>query len=486
MKKNIIKVAGLFFALVFTVSCDESFLNFPPEGKLPDEEFFVTEAHAEQAVNAAYAHMRTWSQVAFPMYAVQEMPSDNALKGSAVGDAAFLNNYVYFTVTPNESQVSHYWSSRYKGVNLCNQVIGKIEFTSTPEAKKERLIAEAKFLRACYYFDLVRAYGDIPLVTSIDDAVAQASERASKAKVFLLITSDLSDAAAVLPVEHDASNRGRATKGAAQTLLAKVNLYVENWAEAASLTDAVIASGQYQLMDDFWGMFRIAGENCAESVFEVQCPYDPGDWNLTNCQHAEPQGPRGDYGWGFNVPTDDLAEAYDAAGDTIRKNATIIYFGHNTPNGERITGIGLNEMEGVSVPRYNGKVYSTKEERTELGRWCSWGANIRVLRYAEVLLINAEAKARGGDIPGAAASLNQVRERAGLPGISNPTVDQIINERRLELAMEGDRFFDLVRTGQAATKLASYGFTSGKNEVFPIPQNIIDMTNGTITQNLGY
>ncbi len=486
MKKNRLKFAIIAFATILTVSCNESFLNFPPEGKLPEEEFFTTEAHAEQAVNAAYAHMRTWSQVAFPLYAIQEMPSDNALKGSAVGDAAFLNDYVYFTVTPNEGQLNGYWASRYKGVNLCNQVLFKIDNTSAPEAKKARLIAEAKFLRAYYYFDLVRAFGDIPLVINLDEAVAQASVRVAKAEVYSQIVVDLKDAISGLPVVYDPLNKGRATKGAAQSLLAKVDLYLQNWSEAAALTDEVISSGQYQLMDDFWGMFRIAGENCKESVFEIQCPYDPGDWDLTNCQNAEPQGPRGDYGWGFNVPTNNLAEAFDLAGDTIRKNATIIYYGKKTPNGDVITGIGLNEMEGVAVPRYNGKVYSTQKEREDLGWWCSWGANVRVIRYAEVLLINAEAKARVGNASGAAASLNQVRKRAGLPVIASPTVDQIINERRLELAMEGDRFFDLVRTGQAAAKLASKGFKAGKNEVFPIPQDIIDMTNGSVSQNPGY
>lgn len=486
MKNNIIKTILLAFAVSFATSCSESFLDFAPEGKLPEAEFFVTEAHADQAVVAAYAHMRTWSQVAFALYAIQEMPSDNALKGSVVGDAAFLNDYVYFNVTPNEGQVNDYWASRYKGVNLCNQVIGKIDQTTTPEAKKERLLAEVKFLRAYYYFDLVRAFGDIPLVVSLDDAVGQASVRAPKEEVYNQIVADLTDAVAGLPVAHDAQNTGRATKGAAQALLAKVHLYLENWAEAASLTDQVIASGQYQLMSNFWEIFRIAGENNDESVFEIQCPYDPGDWNLTNCQNAEPQGPRGDYGWGFNVPTDDLANAYDAAGDTIRKNATIIYYGKATPSGDVISGIGPNEMEGVVIPRYNGKVYSTMQERDELGWWCSWGANVRVLRYAEVLLINAEAKARSGNAGGAAAPLNLVRERAGLLAIANPTVEQIINERRLELAMEGDRFFDLVRTGQAASRLASFGFKPGKNEVFPVPQNIIDMTNGTITQNPGY
>ncbi len=482
--KRIFKIQSLILLILLSAACSDEFLNFEPEGKLPEGEFFVTEAHAEQAVNAIYAHMRTWDQVAFSFYAIQEMPSDNSIKGSAVGDAAFLNDYVFFNVTPNEGALNGYWSSRYKGVNLSNQVLGKIDNTSAGEAKKARLIAEAKFLRAFYYFDLVRAFGDIPLVISLDAAVEQASVRAPKADVYNQIVEDLTDAIKDLPVTHDASNLGRASKGAAQTLLAKVYLYLEKWDEAATLTDQVIASGVYRLIDDYWEMFRISHENCAESVFEIQAPYDPGDWDLTNIQHAEPQGPRGDYGWGFNAPTDDLAAAFDAAGDTKRKKTTIIYYGEHAPNGDLIEGIGLNEMEGVTVPRYNGKVYSTLQERDELGWWSSWGQNVRILRYAEVLLINAEAKVRKGG--GAAGPLNQVRSRAGLPAINNPTLTDVLNERRLELAMEGDRFFDMVRTGIAATKLRSNGFVQGKHEVFPIPQDIIDLTNGSITQNPGY
>lgn len=486
MKAQLYSIIALLSLALLFPSCSKDFLEFDPEGKLPEEEFFVTEEHADQAVNAAYAHLRTWNQVAFAFYAIQEMPSDNAIKGSVVGDAAFMNDYVNLTVVPNEGQLGGYWSSRYKGVNLCNQVIDNIDETSTPEEKKVRLLAEVKFLRAFYYFDLVRAYGDIPLVTTTESAAGQAGVRAPKQEVYDQIIADLLEAEQGLPVSYPASEHGRATKGAAQTLLAKVYLYQENWSEAARLTDEVIATGPYELMDDFWGMFRVENENCIESVFEIQAPYDPADWNLTNCQYAEPQGPRDVYGWGFNAPTDNLAAAFDEAGDTLRKNATIIYFGKVTPNGDRIEGIGINQMEGVEVPRYNGKAYSTQDERDELGQWSSWGQNVRAIRYAETLLINAEAHVRQGNISEGAESLNEVRDRAHLDPITNPTVEDVLKERRLELAMEGDRFFDLVRTEKAATVLAYKGFITGIHEVFPIPQDIIDMTDGTIVQNFGY
>jgi len=486
MKKNILNGNILALIMLFTVSCSDKYLNFEPEGKLPEEGFFITEVHAEQAVNAIYAHMRTWGQVAFPLIALQEMSSDNALKGSAVGDASYLNDFVYFKVLPTNKEVSEYWSFRYKGVKLSTEVIDNIDKTSTEETKKIRLTAEAKFLRAYFYFDLVRAFGDIPLVISSKDAVVQSSIRAPKAEVFAQIKKDLTEAIQGLPKVYDPINVGRVTKGAAQTLLAKVYVYEKDWSKAVSLTNEVITSGVYALMPDFWKMFRIESDNCAEFVFEIVTPYDPGDWSLTNCQYADVQSVRGEIGWGFNAPTDNLASAFDAAGDSIRKNATIIYYGKTTPDGDTIKGIGINEMEGVDIPRYNGKVYSTIKERNDLGQWSNWGQNIRVIRYAEVLLLNAEAKLKSGDLGGAAAALNTVRTRVGLPAIVSPTVEQIWNERRLELAMENDRFFDLVRTGLAPSVLSLRGFVTGRNEVFPIPQDIIDMTNGTITQNQGY
>ena len=164
---------------------------------------------------------------------------------------------------------------------------------------------------------------------------------------------------------------------------------------------------------------------------------------------------------------------------------TILYKDDVTEDGDKIEGVNAGELEGVNKPRYNGKSYVPRNRQIN-GVNEGSEQNIRVLRYAEVLLIDAEAKVRKGDIGGAATSLNLVRERVGLDPIDAPTLQDIWNERRLELAMEGDRFFDLVRTGQAATVLGPQGFVAGKNEVFPIPQVMIDVTNNALQQNNGY
>ena len=181
------------------------------------------------------------------------------------------------------------------------------------------------------------------------------------------------------------------------------------------------------------------------------------------------------------MPEDRLADAFDAAGDEVRKKVTILYLGDQTEDGDVIAGTDV--MEGVDIPRYNGKVYvPTRIDRTS-GPYGS-DQNVRILRFADILLINAEAAFHaGGD---AATPLNRVRARANLDPIAAPTLDDIWSERRLELAGEQDRYWDLLRTGQAATVLAVDGFQSGKHELYPIPQTEIDLSGGQLMQNPGW
>lgn len=480
MKANkwiyILMVLGLFS----TSSCKD-YLEFPPEGSIPAESFFVTEDHAVQSVNSIYAHLRGWEMVAFAYIIMQEVPSDNSQKGSAVGDASFINDYDNFTYTPNQFVVKDYWSGRYRGVNLCNQSISNIPGITMNESLKTRLIAEAKFLRALIYFDLVRAYGDVPTPTKVPVG-PEINFRTPKDEVYGLIEADLLDAMSILPDSYDNANKGRATSGAAKGILAKVYLYMGRFADAERLAGEIVSSGMYSLIQNYYDVFRVPAENGPESLFEIQAQQVEGNDGVSFCQHAEVQSVRGQWGWGFNIPTDDLAAAFGAAGDTERKAATILYKGDVTEDGDLIEGV--TSLEGVSTPRYNGKAYYPPSYQV-VGPYGS-GQNIRVLRYAEILLIQAEAMIRNGNTSGAATALNQVRSRAGLPAISSPTLNDVWNERRLELAMEGDRFFDLVRTGQAATVLAGKGFTANKNELFPVPQELIDLSEGLLTQNPGY
>ncbi|MBN9296711.1 MAG: RagB/SusD family nutrient uptake outer membrane protein [Filimonas sp.] len=484
MKKFIIHSTYLVLLSTLLFSC-KKYLDNNTEGKIPPSQFFKTADDAKQSVVAIYAKMRKWEMLAFAYVILQDITSDQSIKGGTQGDASFINDYDRFAFTSTEGQINDYWIGRYQLINLCNQAISNIPGITMDEALKARLVAEAKFARATFYFDLVRAYGDVPMPTSVDNAASAALIRTPKDQVYAQIVKDLQDAVQVLPDAYTGAEIGRATKGAARGYLAKVFMYQKQWDKVLEQTSAIISSGRYSLEPDFYQLFRIPHENGVESIFEVQCFAVAGNADLSNSQYSQVQGVAGTngFGWGFNAPSDSLARAFDAAGDTIRKRVTILYRGQVTQDGDLIEG--TTAMEGVTVPRYNGKSYVPRSRQVP---GVNEGAeqNVRKMRYAEILLIDAEAKINKGDVPGAAASLKLVRDRVKLPYIAAPTLQQIWNERCLELAMEEDRFFDLVRTDQATTVLGPLGYKANKNNVFPVPQTVIDVTNGVIKQNPGY
>jgi hypothetical protein len=478
-------VAGLFLL----PSCKKDFLDVPPQGQQPNEQFWKDEADARKAVNAMYGNLREWKQVAFAAIAVESLGSDDAEKGSDPSDATFLNKFDDFTVTSTEGQLLDFWTGQYQEINLANQVINNVPAIQMDENLKARFIAEAKFLRAYSYFRLVRAFGDVPLRLGLaKDASEYNIPRTPKAQVYAAIEKDLQDAIAVLPLTYPASETGRATKGAAQALLAKVSMYQKKWTEVLSLTNAIISSGVYSLFPDFEKQFRIENENNSESIFEIQAQYVPGNCDASNSQYSQIQGIRGVArgGWGFHTPTSELSNAFEA-GDP-RRNATIVFRGETTPQGDVVPTSVPNAM-------YNQKSYVPLSHSTN--QECNEGSeqNIRVIRYAEVLLMNAEAANELGDQTLAKQSLNAVRARARggnaaiLPDITTTNQaelrEAIWNERHYELAMENDRYFDVIRQGRAAQIFGPKGWTS-KNEVWPIPQNEIDLSAGTLTQNLGY
>ncbi len=476
------------FILFIIAGCNKKFLDVPPQGQQPGQQFWQSEADATKAVNAMYANLHEWKQVAFAPIAIESVASDDAEKGSSPSDATFMNNFDNFSASSTEGQILDFWTGQYQEINFCNQVLDNIPAITMDETLKARYLAEAKFVRAYAYFRLVRAFGDVPLRLHLPaDASSYNIPRTPKAEVYAAIEQDLTDAAAVLPATYGAADLGRATKGAAMALHAKVAMYQQKWQDVFDLTNQVMSSGVYSLFPSYEQLFRVANENCSESVFEIQCKYIPGNCDASNSQYSQVQGTRGSQGggWGFNVPTQNLADAYEA-GDP-RRDATIIFRGESTPEGDAIPAVGDN-------PMYNQKSYVPFSTYVE----CNEGSeqNVRVIRYAEVLLMNAEAANELGNNAQALSSLNAVRARARggnnaiLPNVT--TTDQsalrtaIWHERRVEMGMEFDRFFDLVRQGQAATVLASKGFVAGKNEVWPIPQNEIDISAGTLVQNPGY
>ncbi|QJD97744.1 RagB/SusD family nutrient uptake outer membrane protein [Mucilaginibacter robiniae] len=478
--------AASLVVLISAQSCKKSFLDVPVQAQTTSSTFFTSATDAAQAVNSIYANLRSFNQVAFPAIAVESMGSDDAEKGSTAGDATFMNLYDTFTETATETQLTGFWTGLYVEINLCNQVLDNVPNITMDASLKARYLAEAKFVRAYSYFRLVRAFGGVPLRLHVPTGTDQYNiSRSTAAQVYAAVEQDLTDAASVLPTSYGSDDVGRATKGAALALHAKVAMYLKKWTDVYNYTTQVMGMG-YSLFPNFEQLFRIANENSSESVFEIQCATISTIANASTSQYSQVQGARqSGGGWGFNVPTSDLSNAF-ATGDP-RRDATILYRGETTPGGDVVLASNPN-------PMYNQKSYVpfTTAFVSNEGE----AQNVRVIRYAEVLLMNAEAANELGNITQALASLEMVRARARgsnssiLPKVT--TTDQsalrtaIWNERRYELAMEFDRFFDVIRQGRGAAVFGSKGFVTGKSELMPIPQTEIDLSGGVLTQNPGY
>lgn len=473
-------LAALALAAGTTSSCTK-FLEVAPQGQPLTANFFQNQTDASYAVASCYAKLREYNLVAFNWFSVAVFPSDDVDKGSVPGDGDYLNDYVNFRFTATAGGPEGHWLGQYQQINLCNQVIYNVPNINMDTNLRARYVAEVRFLRALAYFNLVRAFGGVPLHTKPAETPEELNPtRATRDEVYAFIISDLTAAAGVLPAAYGTADIGRVTKGAALTLLAKVQLYQKNYAAALAASDQVLTLG-YSLVPDFYRMFRLEGENGPESVFEVQCTTLPGNCDASNSYWALSQSARPQFGWGFCTPTADLANAFEP--NDKRKAGTILLRGTVTPDGDSISLQNSNE-------RYNMKAYVPNS----VTKACLYGAdqNIRILRYAETLLLNAEAANELNQTTKALAAVNQVRTRAGLPPLPGGTTQDALRqaiwqERRVELALEyGDRFFDLVRQGRAATVLKNRGFVTGKNEVFPIPLSQIQLSGGKLVQNPGY
>lgn len=478
-------------------SCSKNFTsqNDALLGQPAGTAFFKTSADATKAVNAMYGNLRTWNNTAFAAICIESIGADDAIKGSVSSDATFINQYDNFTVDPSEGQLDGFWTGQYQNINFSNQVLDNVPAITMDGALKARYLAEAKFVRAYSYFRLVRAFGNIPLVLKVPSGGAELNPKQSTpAQVYAAIEQDLTDAASVLPVSYGPSDIGRATKGAALALHAKVAMYLKKWSDVLNYTNQVIALGVYNLFPDFYQEFRIANENSIESVFEIQCDYVPGNDDINSSQYSQVQGDRDaspSAGWGFNIPTQSLVSEFET-GDP-RLTGTIMFAGTTTPSGDAVP------MAAAGAPTmYNMKSY-VPFAIAVLSPNQGCGQNVRVLRYADVLLMNAEANNETGNSAAALVSLEKVRARArakstdpvnDLPPVT--TTDQaalrtaIYHERRVELGMENDRYFDVIRQGRAAAVFGPLGWKANKNEVWPIPQSEIDNSGNVLVQNTGY
>ncbi|MGL5234667.1 MAG: RagB/SusD family nutrient uptake outer membrane protein, partial [Empedobacter falsenii] len=462
MKKNIFKISTVAVLLSFGLisSCSDEFLDVKSQENIAIED--QESVDPEKFVNGIYGMFTEWDY-AFSWLGVTEMISDNADKGSSAsdngGDKRDLDQLVHNSTT---GSIEAMWTRFYKTIGRASLSIDFTEGqTDLEAAKKNQYIGEAKFLRALSYFYLVRMFGDVTIQDINDEA--SNTVRKPKAEVYAYIEADLLDAISKLPTknEYAAKDLGRATKGAAQALLAKVYLYQAKYQQAYDMATTVVNSGQYGLEADYATTWRVETENGTESLFEIQARGKSIAHGVH--QYSQTQGARGTggWGWGFNVPSQNLLNAFNAEGDVIRRDATIIFRGETLYDGRLVP-------TSVENPMYNEKAYSS----ANLGD-ADGDKNIRVIRFSEVLLIQAEAANEiGQDV---LTPLNRVRTRVKLAPIASMSKDQlrlkIWNERRLELAFEHDRWFDLVRTGQAKDMMALDGktFVTGKHELFPIP-----------------
>jgi hypothetical protein len=492
MKNNIkLYTSALVVIAAISFSGCESFLDKQPQGDLTQATFPTTASDALLATNATYATLRNvaYHSGTFP---ILDIMSDDARKGSNPNDqASTIGPYDNFGFTTTGNELNSWWATLYEGIKRTNVVIEKLPGIDMDATLQTRYIAEAKFLRGLFYFDLVRAWGGVPLVTALNPPTKL--ERSSKDEVYAQVEKDLLDAIAGLTEKSDLPTEelGRATKGAAKALLAKVYLFKGDFANAEKYAMEVINSGIYGLEPVFTDANGVNGEHGIESVFEIGAL---GVEAEAGNQYANVQGVRGNpnRGWGFNRPTPNLRSSFEA-GDP-RMKGTIIDLG-DVLDGIVIAGDGLTpdvttDANGTILETecYNRKVWTPGNDVPS-----QFNHNRRILRYADVLLMAAEALNENNKPTDALLYLNQVRERARegnasiLPNITttekNALRDKILTERRMELALEGNRFWDLVRTGKAVEVLGPLGYESGKNELLPIPQTEIDISQGSLKQN---
>lgn len=464
----------------------------------------------DQFIFGAYNELRNFNVHSQSFICATSIRSDDADKGSTPADgganAIDMDN---FPVLPSNGFTNTIWLGNYALINKCNTTIKEVNTNTTiiaTDAVKIQTIAEAKFLRAYAYFMLVRYFGRVPLIDTLfsDPAAQNNVPQSTPAQLYAFIESDLQFAANNLPLSWDARTfPGRITSGAANGLLAKVYLTQQKWTSAMSSANLVMTSGQYDLSTSYDKIFREEGENSKESVFEVQATANATVPTANGVQFAQIQGIRGsgvwDLGWGWNTPSTTLEAAYEP--NDPRKNRTILFTSTGTTVYQTI--YGENIPVGLPNPRYNNKVYSNPALRSSIGNRFGYWMNVRILRYADVVLMYAEAANEVGgasNITAARNALNSIRARArtGAPVGTLPDVtttdqsllrDAIRNERHIELAMEHDRFFDLVRWGIAQTVLNAAGkpnYNNNRDALLPIPQTQIDLSAGVLKQNPGY
>lgn len=481
MRKSIYKIV-IIPAIIVIAGCAK-YLDIKPERELDaDNLSFENTAQMYMPVSGVYAIAAT----NFSFWGGQGLSvvrGDDVNKGGSTPDQVEFNYAKTFQYNRLASYwaLNSCWTGSYAVVNGANTALKSLdkyaEYLTTEDQKKlnKSYKAEVRFLRAYAYFRISNFWGSAPIVLS--DTVRN-PKKSSQVQIRQFIIDELTECVQDLPdlrPNERTEHIGAITKHSALALLAKVYLYNGDYESVLSKTNEIINSGKFSLYSDYYNLFKVPGKLSNESLYELQfTDFGSGSGEIARSdQWFMFQGPAGQNlpshisGWSFIAPTQGLIDFFTARGETVRAKATFLFAGQATPSGD-IIGPAPDDRPTC----YNGKAYTPSNQLTVGRTYYGDNNNVRVLRYADVLLMNAEAKVRlgqNGDAP-----LNLVRTRATLPNITGATLQNVLDERRAELAIEwGERFYDLIRTDKAQTVLP--GFVKGQSEFYPIPQEQKDL-----------
>lgn len=513
MKKMKCKSIRLVLILLLTVNmgCSNNWIEVSPRTVESIEDAYQTPEDIELAMGSAYFPMtlqhefdgnNTWY---FRWY-IGDVCSDDAFKGGDNdGDQPFVRELEYFRGTPLNTVAANFWRKNFLGVFRANTILEQLEEIEINEGQKLSFAAEAKFLRAFYYFDLVRLFGGVPKIDRVLDASEFQQAKAPRDTIYALIITDLK--AAIQDLEEKSAQKpddyGRATKGAARAMLAKSYMEIKDFTLAKEILEELIASNEYSLSASFESIWQDAGEHGPGSIFEINYVdlastswvgkqgFSGADANPGNATPMM-QRARGDafaQGWGFNIPTQNLVDEFEA--NDPRYKVSIFEIGDDFGSRGTFT-------EAAQYKYYTKKYFNEADiaGQPEL----SGGNNDRIIRYSDMLLLYAEALYALGDEINARAQVNKVRTRARgdagagvLPDITDTGEAlkvAIRHERRVELALEGHRYYDIIRWDIAPTVLKNKDpditFDPAQHKVLPIPQSEVDLSGGILRQNPGY
>jgi hypothetical protein len=471
MKLRNIYIKGITGVIAATtlLSCGESFTDLSPVSQRNVNQFYNTAGDLNTAINAAYRSLQANGAYNQSYWIIQEMRSDNTDQGSdGTGLGAELTVLDAFTENSTSEFVTSAYTDSYLGIARSNIVLSHIDaVTDIAAAERERIRGEALFIRSLFFYNLAISFGNIPLplteAKSIDEGKALPQVPASE--VYKQLIQDLIKAESGLPIKYDAANIGRATKGAAATLLAKVYLVSGDKKSAETVLRRIVATYGYSLVADFANLWGLANKNNVESIFEVQ--YKGGGTGtgnaFTNAFHPTLRHTTGAY---KNRPTPDLLKAYEAGDDRFLKSLDTTF---------------VNAQGILQTNSKNDARYITKFGRENAFEETDASYNFVVFRYADVLLMLAESL---GETDEAYTFINQVRKRAKLPAISASTpgtfAQKLLRERRVELAFENHRWADLLRFNVAKETMQALGKTI--RPLYLIPQRELDI-NKSYKQN---